>query len=116
MKALEIIDFEKINDTEEEKVNEIAESIKANGWQGCPILTHGNTLITGSHRLDALRKLYEEEYDISDMEVAVDVSDIIDEKIENGMDPAYIFGNLDNIGEIFEGTWVEEYKSEIAEW
>lgn len=125
MKFREIEYFEPINETEEHKVNEIAESIKANGFVGCPILVCGETLITGSHRLTALQQLAEQEDNdeidfigVRDMVVAADVTEIIDTAIrnfeeENGYTPDV---QLDNIGWIFKGTWVEEYKSEIEEW
>ena len=38
MKAFEIMYYSKINDTNPNRVHEIAESIRANGWQGAPIL------------------------------------------------------------------------------
>jgi len=107
------------------KVDQIAESIKANGFKGCPILICGESLITGSHRLTALQQLAEQEdaeqidfIGVRDMLVAKDVSDIVDEAMrkfeeENGYTPDIQY---DNIGWMFEGTWVERYKSEIEEW
>jgi hypothetical protein len=117
MRFREIEYFEPINEVDENKVNEIATSIKANGFIGCPILTYGDTLMTGSHRLTALLKVAETE-DISEMIVAEDVTEIVDEAIrnfeeQNGYTPDV---RLDDIGWIFKGTWVEEYKSEIEEW
>ena len=117
MRFREIEYFEPINEVVLDKVNEIAESIKANGFIGCPILVYGETLMTGSHRLMALRKVAETQ-DISEMIVAEDVTEIVDEAIrnfeeENGYTPDV---RLDDIGWIFKGTWVEEYKNEIEEW
>ena len=40
-------------DIENDKVNEIIESIKNNGWQGAPIVVWGDVLITGNHRYAA---------------------------------------------------------------
>lgn len=38
--------FAPINDVDNDKVKEIAESIKANGYVGCPILVFGESLLT----------------------------------------------------------------------
>lgn len=110
--------FSKINEVDSKKVKMIAESIKNNGWIGCPILVYGEQLITGSHRLAALDLLYEDEFDIESIECAEDVTDIVENAMhtfekENGYLPDIEF---DNIGWIFKGTWVEEYKEEIKEW
>ena len=117
MRFREIECFEPINEVGKSKVNEIAASIKANGFIGCPILVYGETLMTGSHRLTALRQIAETE-DISNMIVAEDVTEIVDEAIrnfeeENGYTPDI---RLDDIGWMFEGTWVEQYRDEIEEW
>ena len=107
-----------INEVDDEKVNEIAESIKENGWVGCPILVYNDMLLTGSHRLAALKKLAEEDYDIFDLDVAEDVTDIVEAHIsqreeEYGWAPDIDYGN---IGWLLEGSWVDEYKDEISEW
>ena len=117
----EIQCFEPLNEVDENQVNEIAESIKANGFIGCPILIIGDDLLTGSHRLMALRKLAEDENidtDIENMCVAEDVTEIVGEAIkrfeeENGYTRDI---ELDNIGWLFKGTWVEKYRDEIKEW
>lgn len=80
LKAIDILGFEKVNDIEPEKVLEIASSIRENGWRGAPILTYGNTLITGSHRLAALDILAGEDFDLN-FECAVDVTDIIEQNL-----------------------------------
>ena len=125
MSFREIEYFAPINEVDENKVNEIAESIKANGYVGCPILICGESLITGSHRITALKQLAEQEDNeeidyigVRDLIVAADVSDIVEEAMrkfeeENGYTPDIQY---DNIGWLFEGTWVEEYKNEIEEW
>ena len=113
MKAPLILNFEPVNEAYDlEKTKEIKSSIKKHGWVGCPILTYGNVLITGSHRQAALRELDAEDEDIY-FDCAVDVTDIIDQRREEGID---VFENLDTLKNIFEGTWVEEYKSQIKEW
>lgn len=114
----EIAWMHEINEVDEEKVNKIAESIKTNGWTGCPILVYNDQLLTGSHRLAALKKLGDDGEDVWDMEVAEDVTEIAEENIrkreeEKGWAPDIDFGN---IGWLLKGSWVEEYKDEIVEW
>ena len=125
MSFREIEYFAQINEVDQNKVDEIKESIKANGFIGCPILICGESLITGSHRLTALKQLAEQEDNdeidyigVRDLIVAADVTDLVDEAMrkfeeENGYT---IDIQFDNIGWLFEGTWVERYKSEIEEW
>ena len=125
MRFREIEYFAQINEVDQNKVDQIAESIKVNGYVGCPILICGESLITGSHRLTALKQLAEQEdaeqidfIGVRDLIVAADVTDIIENAIqkfeeENGYTPDV---RLDDIGWMFEGTWVEQYKSEIEEW
>ena len=107
-----------INDTDSEKVRTIANDMRDNGYKGCPILVANDQLITGSHRLAALRILEEDGVDVSDWEVAEDVTELVNEAFarfeeENGYDRDL---DLSDIGWMFAGTWVEEYKDEIAEW
>lgn len=115
MTGLDILDYESVNGVDENKVATLVESIKTNGWLYCPILTYGNTLITGSHRLAAIKALYEEDFNIN-FDCARDVTDIIDDKLENGMDWYDINNNLDNLSALFENTWVEKYKDMMEEW
>ena len=115
MTGLDILEYEPVNGVDENKVATLVESIKTNGWLGCPILTYGNTLITGSHRLAAIKALYEENFDIN-FDCARDVTDIIDDKFENAMDWDDVNNNLDNLSALFKGTWVEKYKDLIEEW
>jgi len=125
-----------INAVDIDKVNTIAELIKNNGWIGAPILfidsglitgSHrigapilfiDSGLITGSHRIEALRLLDNEgELDFS-MEVCEDVTDIVDAAFDSFINKYGYAPDMDysNLGWIFEGTWVEEYKKEINEW
>ena len=120
MKFREIEYFAPINEVDQDKVNEIAESIKTNGFIGCPILVCGETLITGSHRLTALKQLAEQEDNeeidyigVRDLIVAADVTDLVEKALSENPDREL---DTSNIGWIFEGTWVERYKSEIEEW
>lgn len=119
MKWTEIMCFYPIADVEPDKVQQLAESIKANGWQGAPILVSEarGQLITGSHRLAAL-KLIEEEtcLDLDELgEIAEPVDDIINAWCEENN---AVIEQLpyDNLREVFAGTWVEEYKSQLSEW
>lgn len=112
----EIKGFAKVNSTESDKVDELASSIRENGYVGAPILVAAASgiLITGSHRLAALDKLSEEQ-NVDDMDVAEDVQDLIDawcEENESGIDDI----DFSNLSRVFAGTWVEQYKDEIEEW
>lgn len=114
----QIQSYELINEIDEERVKEIASSIKKIGWLGCPILVTEMGLLTGSHRLTALQLLNEnEELDLT-MNVAEDVTELVNEAFarfeeEEGYAPELEY---DNLGWIFEGTWVAEHKNEIEEW
>ena len=107
-----------INDTDADKVNEIAESMKQNGFVGCPILVANDQLLTGSHRLAALRQLEDEGYDIFDWEVAEDVTDIVEDAFSRFEEEHGWSRDIDysDLGWMLKGSWVEEYKSEIIEW
>lgn len=106
-----------VNDVDEKKVSEIKESILKNGWHGAPILYTNLGLVTGSHRLAALREIEEtgEDDDVLFEEIAEDVTDIVNEYCESH-DTYWDELDFGNLGEIFAGTWVEEYKDEIREW
>jgi len=43
--------------TDPAKAERIAESIELNGWQGAPMVSDGDLLITGVHRYAAMRML-----------------------------------------------------------
>jgi len=112
-----------INEICSDKVAEIVESIKVNGWNGCPILTYGEgtLLLTGSHRLASLQLLDENDELDSDIDCFADISDIVEDKINEraetqGCEPWEVEIEFDNIGWILEGSWVEEFKNEIPEW
>lgn len=117
-----------INGIDNKKVDEIVESILANGWKGAPILTHESIgLITGSHRAKALEKiadmydndeLTEEQMEVADEvslneEYALDVTEIVNEWLENNPNENFEF---DSLGVIFKGTEIEKWKNEIPEW
>lgn len=106
-----------VNEVDQNKVSEIKKSILENGWLGAPILYTNLGLVTGSHRLAALKEIddYEDDDDVLFEDVAEDVTDIINSYCE---EHDIYWDELDfgNLGEIFAGTWVEEYKDEIREW
>ena len=55
--------YQPINDTDRQKVEEIALSIAENGWQGAPLVVlDGGWLITGSHRYEALSLAVNQDY------------------------------------------------------
>lgn len=108
-----------VNEVDQSKVEEIKKSILKNGWKGAPILYTNLGLVTGSHRLAALREI-EEDDDVLDDDVlfeniAEDVTDIIDDYCES-QDTYWDELDFSNLREIFASTWVEEYKDEIREW
>lgn len=118
MKTAEILYYAEINNTDAEKVNEIIESIRNNGWQGAPILVMESSrmLITGSHRLAALKVLDDECFDLDSLgDVAEPVDDIINSWCEDN-DTCIDDIRYDCLSSVFSGTWVEQYKDEIAEW
>ena len=118
--------FLPINEVEEDKVNALVESMLANGWQGCPILTCGDDLLTGSHRIVALKKIYEmyyndeldEEPSVLTEEIAEDVTEIVEESISKFEEKHGYAPDIDysDIGFLLSGSWVEQYKDEIEEW
>lgn len=121
MKANEILYFSPINSTDPGKAQALAEAIRENGWCGAPILVCESMgqLITGSHRHAALRLLYDDMESFFDLDQLGDVAEPVDDIInawceENDCTIDEIA--YDNLGQIFVGTWVEQYKDEIAEW
>ncbi len=120
MTGWKVINYNLINPVSETKVRQIADSIRANGWVGCPILLNGDELLTGSHRVAALRLIADEDDDLSilNQDLAEDVSDLVQSAFDRFEDEHGFLPDLDYscIGWIFEGTWVEQYKAEIEEW
>lgn len=112
MTLFDIMDFDLINSVDESKVAEIAKSIEKNGFVGAPILVWEDRrqLITGSHRLAALKMLYEADKFDADTEVAESVDDLLED-----VDMSVMF-EYDYLGQYFEGTRIEKYKNEIEEW
>lgn len=104
-----------VNDVDEKKVSEIKKSILENGWLGAPILYTNMGLVTGSHRLAALREIEETEDDDDVLfeNIAEDVTDIINDYCDKN-DMTWDELDFSYLREIFAGTWVEEY--EIREW
>ena len=85
MKFDEISCYATVNATDGAKVAELAESMKENGWKGAPILVCNMGLVTGSHRLAALKAIDSDaEYDgeVLYEDVAEDVTDEINDYCE----------------------------------
>ena len=55
--------------TDGEKVERIAASIEANGWQGAPLVKWGDVLITGVHRYAAAQELELRDSEIPSIEL-----------------------------------------------
>ena len=118
MTANDIMHYVEINPTNADRVAEIAASIRENGWQGAPILAIESfqVLVTGSHRLAALKMLDDEGFDVDALgDIAEPVDDLINEWCAEN-DTCIDDIRYDCLAEIFAGTWVEQYKAEIAEW
>ena len=120
MKYSDIAYMPLINSVDEDKVRQIASSIQENGFTGCPILIYSDELLTGSHRLAALRYLEETtDLDMDELgDVAEDVTGIVEEnrakrEEEGGWCPDIDYSD---IGWMLTGSWVEEYRDEISEW
>lgn len=126
MDCLQLIGMRPLNATEETKVNDLVSSMLENGWQGAPVLVYGEELLTGSHRITALRKIVDmcDDGELDSLpdffyeDIGEDVSDLVEEAFakfedENGYCPEL---DCSDLGWMFEGTWVEEYMNEIAEW
>ena len=112
--------YEPVNEVESAKVQDIKESIRTNGWVGAPILVHGESLLTGSHRLAALAALYEEDYEheVFSQDIAADVTEIVESSLLAFEEENDYMPNIDyrNIGWLLAGSWVETHKGEINEW
>ena len=119
MTATEIMYYCPVNGVDQSRVDDIAESIRVNGWTGAPILVSEvcGMLITGSHRLAALRELADDiDFDLDALgDVAEPVDDIIEQWCEDN-DACIDDIRFDCLADIFAGTWVEQYKDEIVEW
>lgn len=115
-----------LNDVDSEKVNALVQSLLTNGWVGAPILYCNLGLVTGSHRFAALHQLDKmlddaegEEFikicNILESVAVADVTEIINNYCEEN---ECSFSDIDfsNIGIIFKGTEIEQYKNEIVEW
>lgn len=113
----EISSLPTVNEVDQNKVSEIKKSILENGWLGAPILYTNLGLVTGSHRLAALKEIddYEDDDDVLFEDVAEDVTDIINDYCSSH-DTYWDELDFSYLREIFTGTWVEGYKDEIREW
>jgi len=65
--------YNPINDVDIDKVNDIKKSIIKNGWEGI-IFTTGDYLLTGSHRIEALKALAND-----DIEISFEIIDLYEE-------------------------------------
>ncbi|MEQ2422434.1 hypothetical protein WMO23_06765 [Megasphaera sp. CLA-AA-H81] len=113
----EISSLPTVNDVNHDKVEALKKSILSNGWKGAPILYTNLGLVTGSHRLAALREIEETEDDDDVLfeNIAEDVTDIINDYCEKN-DMTWDELDFSSLRDIFTGTWVDEYKDDIEEW
>jgi len=121
MKFEDIRTFELINETSEKKVNYLVNSILNKGYKGSPILVCNHGLVTGSHRIQALKQLEEMylnneiEIDFTEEVEIEDVSDIIENYCEEH-EMSWNEIDFSNLGNIFKNTRIEKYKELIEEW
>lgn len=113
-----------VNDTDDKYVKELVKSMIEKGWQGAPILYTNLGLVTGSHRMEALDRINEmysndeiteQQARVLDEVQIIDVTEEINDFCEK---EGYCWDNLplDDLSKIFEGTYIERYKDDIAEW
>ena len=108
-----------INNVDDELVLDLINSIMERGWQGCPILIYNGELLTGSHRLIALKNIavLNPNEKVLQEYVAFDVTDIVNRRILELSDDEFEYGiDYSDLGLLFEGTEIEKYKDEIKEW
>jgi hypothetical protein len=108
-----------INNVDDELVLDLINSIMERGWQGCPILIYNGELLTGSHRLIALKNIavLNPNEKVLQEYVALDVTDIVNRRILELSDDEFEYGiDYSDLGLLFEGTEIEKYKDEIKEW
>ena len=129
MKYDDIRGLSPINDVDPKKVEELKASMRTHGWVGAPILYTTYGLVTGSHRKAALDSLRGKDWynlgsDEQEMiqylldecpDIAEDVTDLVDAYME---ETGKEWDDIDfaDLGRIFTGTWVEEYKDSLIEW
>ena len=85
MTNFEMFHTNTINDVEQDKVDEIKESMKKSGYIGTPIFYTNYILLTGSHRYEALKQLEKEGIEIEIK--AIDLTNKVETYLlENDMD------------------------------
>jgi ParB-like chromosome segregation protein Spo0J len=57
----DLIPYHEVRD--QEKFEEIVESIRVNGWKGVPLVVHNGHLLTGSHRFAAACEIAKDDYE-----------------------------------------------------
>ena len=86
MKYEEICCYQPMNETEQEKVEILKNSMLENGWVGDPIYVIDGFLLTGSHRLEALKQI-EEDFEtcgasVLDQDIAEDITEEINAMVD----------------------------------
>ncbi len=126
LKFEDIKDFDYINDPENDVAKDIFESIINYGWkeESGPILVYQGRLLTGTHRLYALKELFKHnpEHYVFQQYIAWDMTEEIHKRIDDEpedelLEKSYeIFDFSEGLGKYLEGTPVEKYKEHIREW
>jgi uncharacterized protein YcbX len=107
----EIAKIHKVNDTDQEKVNSIKAAISDGSFDAPALLVWEdmNQSVTGSHRIEAVRQLVEEDeerWENDEMET-IDVSEVMF---------AVECPEYDNLRGMFEGTEFEDEARKNTEW
>lgn len=88
-----------INEVDQNKVNEIKESMKKNGYVGTPIFYTEYILLTGSHRYEALKQLADEEIEIEFN--PIDLTNLVEEYLAEN-DETHMDIEFDEINDMNE--------------
>lgn len=126
LKFDDIKDYDPINNLEEDKAQIIFNSILNEGWKEefGPILIYEDKLLTGTHRLQALKSLYEvqPQHTVFQQEIIWDMTGEIHRHIDEEPEDDLIEKSYDiddfscGLGEYLQGTPVEKFKKYIKEW
>lgn len=126
LKFNDIKDYDPINNLESDKAQRIFSSILNGGWkeQFGPILVYEDRLLTGTHRLQALKTLYEvqPQHAVFQQVIAWDMTEEIHQHIDEEpeddfLEKSYVIDDFScGLGEYLQGTQVEKFKEYIKEW
>lgn len=120
----EIVGYNPLHSTDDKKVSELKANLLQKGWTGMPILIASGwgELVTGSHRLVALKEIWEDMEEGNLEESAFDFSSVMVECVQDILDEAiaqddeFCGVEYDHLRQYFAGTRIEQYKNDLNEW